>query len=377
MKALLLDQFSDPGGAQQGLLDLLPGLRERGWEALVGLPGSGELFDQVRSAGFPVERIPCGPFASGKKTAADVGRFAAQLPVLARRIRAMAEGVDVAYVNGPRLLPAAALAGLSAPVVFHSHSHLAPGVLRSLAGEALRAMGAQTIANCEHVAAAWRPYSPTRVVYNGVQDTSAPPRRAGNVLACIGRIAPEKGQLEFVDAARLIDRALPGCRYVVHGAVLFDEPAAQRYAAEVRAHAAGLPVEFAGWSSDIANVLAGIDLLLVPSKAVEATTRVILEAKAAGVPVIAFAVGGIPEVVEHGRTGLLVRSVEEMASAALELLGSPGRVRELAREARVCWQRSFTLERYRAEIAAALETARRPAAPARRPRPASAHSRSG
>jgi len=357
MKALLLDQFSDPGGAQQGLLELLPALRERGWSAVVGLPGDGGLFESVGALGFPVEHIDCGPFASGRKTAADLVRFARQTPRLARRIRMLAADADVVYVNGPRLLAAVAMAGVSAPAVFHSHSFL-EGPVRRLAGGALRRMSALTIANCEHVAACWRDYSPTQVIYNGVAGSDLPPNRGGNVLASIGRIAPEKGQLEFLEVARIVQRDAPGCRFRIYGAALFGE-SAERYHAEVLERAKGLPVEFPGWVADVYAALATVDLLLATSLAVEATTRVILEAFAAGVPVIAFASGGIPEVVEDGRTGFLVRSPDEMARAAIVLLRDPGRREEMSQAARECWRRRFTLDRYQAEVAAVLETARR------------------
>ena len=66
--------------------------------------------------------------------------------------------------------------------------------------------------------------------------------------------------------------------------------------------------------------MAQLDLLLVPSAGHEATTRVILEAFAAGLPVIAFASGGIPEVVQDGVTGLLANSSQHMARLATELL---------------------------------------------------------
>jgi glycosyltransferase involved in cell wall biosynthesis len=358
MRVLLLDQFSEPGGAQQAMLDLLPELRARGWDATVGLPGKGEFAEEVRRRGLCVHRISCGPFAQGRKTTGDLARFAVQLPVLARQIRSLAVGADVVYINGPRLLPAAAMAGLRTPVVFHSHSYLPPGPVRSAAGWSLRRMQARTIANCEHVASMWRPFAETQVIYNGVQDAAEPPRRDGRTLACIGRIAPEKGQLEFVEVARLVRRALPDCRFVVYGAPLFGDRSADRYYEEVRAHAEGLPIDFAGWVTNIASVLAETDLLLVPSKAAEATTRVIPEAQSAGVPVVAFASGGIPEIVEAG-TGVLARSVEEMAEAAIELMRDRCRQLEMSKEARDCWRRRFTLDRYCSEVAEVLETARR------------------
>ncbi len=101
-----------------------------------------------------------------------------------------------------------------------------------------------------------------------------------------------------------------------------------------------------------------LDLLLVPSAGHEATTRVILEAFAAGLPVIAFPSGGIPEVVDDGVTGLLAKNVEEMAGLAVELLtGDAGRLISMARAAQESWARRFTLERYQREILQAIEAA--------------------
>ena len=91
MKLLLLDQFSDLGGAQQNLLELLPAIRDAGWQTLVGLPGDGELFERVRALGFEAERIECGPYGSGRKSAADFARFLAGTPRLARQMRRMAQ----------------------------------------------------------------------------------------------------------------------------------------------------------------------------------------------------------------------------------------------------------------------------------------------
>ena len=370
MKLLLLDQFSDPGGAQQGLLELLPSIRARGWEAVAGLPGDGELFPRVRQAGFEAVRIRCGPYTSGSKSLMDAARFVTGTPVLARQIRRLAGrfSPDLVYVNGPRLLPGVAWARLRTPVLFHSHSYLFPGVARRLAGLSLRKCGAWVVGACRFVADPWRPFArPDRisVIYNGVAGPESPPP-AGTpshppTVALIGRIAPEKGQREFVAAAAIIRRALPGCRFVVYGAALFGEAGALRYDAEVRAAAAPLGVEFAGWVTDIYAALRSVDLLLVPSAGHEATTRVILEAHAAGVPVIAFRSGGIPEVIEEGRDGWLAGSTEEMAGRAIELLtGDPSRLAEVSRAARLTWRRKFTLNRYHEELLNAMELASLP-----------------
>ena len=117
-----------------------------------------------------------------------------------------------------------------------------------------------------------------------------------------------------------------------------------------------LPVEFPGWVTDVYAALANLDLLLVPSAAHEATTRVILEAFAAGVPVIAFRSGGIPEVIDDGADGLLAGSTAEMARLAIDLLtGDPARLRSMSHAARESWRRRFTLDRYRRQVLEVIE----------------------
>ena len=63
------------------------------------------------------------------------------------------------------------------------------------------------------------------------------------------------------------------------------------------------------------GVLADLDLLVVPSISAEATTRVILEAFSAGVPVVAYSIGGIPEIIRESRNGFLVPECEPRALA--------------------------------------------------------------
>ena len=223
------------------------------------------------------------------------------------------------------------------------------------------------VGSCEFVADSWRPYvarDRLTVVYNGVDGPPRPAsRQVAPMIGCVGRIAPEKGQLEFLQAAALIHEAIPDCRFRIHGAALFDDPGVLRYDAQVRAAASGLPVEFPGWAPDVYTALAGLDLLLVPSAAHEATTRVILEAFAAGVPVIAFRSGGIPEVIDAGLDGYLADDADEMARVAIDLLtGPPDRRSSIAEAARQTWSRRFTKERYHHQLLSFVAQALVPAA---------------
>jgi glycosyltransferase involved in cell wall biosynthesis len=364
MRVLLLDQFSEPGGAQRMLLDLLAAMRGRGWCAEVALPGDGPLFDSVRSLGFQALRIDCGPYRSRRKSVADLGRFVTEIPRLAAQIRTLAARLepDLVYINGPRLLPAAALARLGKPVLFHAHTEVAQRPARMLGGISLLRLHAHVTAVCQTVAEAWRPFVGEKnvsVIYNGVagpESVCPRPHNAAPRIGCIGRIAPEKGQREFLAAAARIHRALPDTRFLICGAPLFSDSVSREYERKVREAGAGMPVEFAGWVTDVYAAMANLDLLLVPSVWAEPNPRVVLEAFAAGLPVIAFRAGGLPEIVEGGRTGFLCDGVEEMARLAIDLLQSDrARVQCISTAARESWRSRFTLERWQQEILAEIE----------------------
>ena len=363
MNLLLVDQFSELGGGQLDLLDLLPALARQGWKATVAAPGNGPLGDRVRALGADYAVIECGPYRNWTKSAGDAVRFAGQWPRLVRRIRELARdtGAGMIYANGPRVLPAAcAAAGRRIPLLFHCHSLLEKRYAAALVGGALALSRATLVGSCRYVLRPLERYRPGEVVYNGVAAPRAVERvrtAPGFVIGMIGRVAPEKGQREFVEAATIVSRRHPNWRFVVCGGSPFADAAGAVYEAQVRKAAAGVPVEFLGWRDDPGAVLASLDLLVVPSLAREATTRVILEAFAAGVPVLASDAGGIREVVEEGQTGFLTPpgDAAELArgiSAVLEC--DETRRREVAEAARRCWEEKYTLEHYRRNMLAIL-----------------------
>jgi len=365
VKILLLDQFSDLGGAQQCLLDLVPAMQAAGWNVACAVPGNGALIQKLSSLGVPVHSVRIGPLTSGRKKPLDFLRFGLDLPRLAGNISSLAAQTrtDLLYVNGPRMLPAAAWAARRSgrALVFHCHSHLGNASARKLAGHSLQLAAARVIACCRSVARPLWPFiDPGRlhVIYNGVaQPTSTRPVNSPETrIGVIGRIAPENGQMEFLAAARLLTEKGRKCKFVICGAPLFSNPEADRYFERVRENAAGLPVELLGWRHDVASVLAELDLVVVPSASHVATPRVILEAFAARVPVVAYASGGIPEIVIQNKTGFLVEPPEpETLAARLDaLLSAPDQLRAVADHAYETWKEKFTLDRYQREVLAVI-----------------------
>jgi glycosyltransferase involved in cell wall biosynthesis len=272
--------------------------------------------------------------------------------------------IDVIYVNGPRVLPAAALGRAGRPLIYHAHWMVPQRSAASLARLALRRSGASAIAP-SYLAAEWlRDSVESRhisTVYNGVAGFGISPRPRGAVrhIAILGRISPEKGQLEFVRAARIAAQSNSALRFTVCGASMFSEFSKDSYFAQVQAEAAGIPVEFRGWTENVGAFLADVDLLVVPSQPIDNIPRVILEAFAAGVPILAFASGAIPELIQHGETGLLIQeqTPEALARAILAAAGNRDLVNQIAVRSFRRWQERYTLRRFQSEISAAVEAA--------------------
>jgi glycosyltransferase involved in cell wall biosynthesis len=362
-KLLILDQFTQLGGAQRCLLDLLPAFLDAGYDTHVAVPGEGPLADGARRCGAVVHPIPCGAYACGRKSWMDIARFSVDLPRQAARVASLASehGIDLIYANGPRVLPAAAIGARGRPVIFHAHSIVAQRSAAQLTRWALQSANASVIAACRFVL---KPLAKVvnagdaRVIYNGIAPVECVRRRRKDNelwrVGVIGRIAPEKGQLEFVRAAHLI-LAQKRCEFVVCGDALFSSA---QYSRRIRAEAEGLPIEFTGWREDIRAVLSTLDVVVVPSAPVEATTRVILEAFSAGVPVVAFRCGGIPEIVEDRVTGMLsAPTAQDLAATLLELFsGESGSLDRIVTEAQAAFQARFSLDRYRSEVLDAVRS---------------------
>src|SRR4029077_8429251 len=81
MKLLILDQFSDPGGAQLCLRDLAPEIARRGWQATFLAPGDGAIRDSLEAYGIHTERLPgLTSYTNGRKTIRDIARYGIDIP---------------------------------------------------------------------------------------------------------------------------------------------------------------------------------------------------------------------------------------------------------------------------------------------------------
>jgi glycosyltransferase involved in cell wall biosynthesis len=361
VRIVFLDQFSDFGGAQLCLRDVLEEVNSRGWQAEVMAPGAGPLLDFARERGFAVQNLPLTRYSNGSKTASDVLRFGVDMARSAIMLRrALRERpADLIYVNGPRILPA--VSGLHVPVVFHAHSLLDKQYSRIIAGWVLRGPNTRVVTCSEFTAQPLKKLvraASVRVVYNGVSDLGFRPRNAaaGPVrVGILGRIAPEKGHLDFLHAAAALpDRSK--VRFSITGAALFSNAT---YEQAVRAAGAAAGVEFRGWTDNVSLALHDLDILVAPSAGHDASPRVILEALSAGTCVVAYPSGGIPELIRDGYNGLLTASpsVAELSKAIRALTANPELRSRLAAKGRREWEARFRVERFRSEVCAEISRA--------------------
>ena len=150
-------------------------------------------------------------------------------------------------------------------------------------------------------------------------------------IGIVGRLARQKGHPFFFAAARGILEKFPETRFVVVG----EGP--DRKQLEALAQELGIAgsVYFAGYCDDMPTVYAGLDLMVMPSLD-EGLPMTLLEAMAARRAVVASAVGAVPEVIEHGKTGLLVEpgNAGDLEQAMLLLLNDASLRNRIAQNAR-------------------------------------------
>lgn len=126
-------------------------------------------------------------------------------------------------------------------------------------------------------------------------------------VGIIGRLTPLKGHLHFIKAMAKIARSIPRLKiWIVGDAPSSKEAYKEQLQVLVRRLGLWHATEFLGTQRDIPAVLSHLDLLVLATTTHEAFGRVIVEAQAAGVPVVATKVGGVVDIVEDGKTGLLV-----------------------------------------------------------------------
>ena len=184
------------------------------------------------------------------------------------------------------------------------------------------------------------------VVPLGTGGVFCDPHEIANVLGARG--------IQFMlDAMPAVLTAVPDAHYLIVG----DGDYRPELEAQVAQLAIGERIHFAGQRSDVADLLAASDLFVLPTLT-DALPTVLMEAMALHLPLLATAVGGVPEMVENGDNGLLVPpgSADQLAQATIALLQDEAKRREMGENGRLLVEQKFNIQRQAAELALLYRT---------------------
>ncbi len=342
----------DIGGVEQLLLDRLPRMRRRGLDVgICALGAGGGLVEEFRATGAPV-------FACGMRSRLWAPAGVAALARVLHRVRPRIVHSHLFWSDLAFWLAGGCHRDIRWVSTKHDEGRWMSPLTRLV--EARLVCATQRVLTDSaglsetRLALGLLP-RPAQVLYLGAvdQQQASPAERAtgraalgvpehARVATCVARLHPVKGHDVLLDAWHIVSRDLPDAHLLLCGTG--GEEVA------LRARAAGLDdprrVHFLGLRRDMQTVYHASDLLVLPSRS-EGFPVSILEAMSAALPVVASRVGGIPEAVEDGVTGMLVEPGQPaaLAAALVTALSDPDLQRRQGGAARRAYDARFTAER--------------------------------
>ena len=345
-----------PGGTERLVIEICRRLGHGFAATVCCLDNEGEWANELRTAGIEVVALHRRP---GFR------------PSLGRQIAELAaeRQIDVLHCHQYSPFVYGRIAKLWQPqlrLIYTEHGRLSdapPSWKRQLVNPLLSKFDGNIVAVSDdlrrYMIEARFPRARVSVVHNGI-DTGALPGPADRqraraalgidddsfVLASVARLDPVKDFMSLLDAFAEVRQSVPRSRLLIVG------DGSERAALTARAARADISgaVDFLGMRNDVRALLPAADLY-VNSSISEGVSITILEAMAAGVPVVATGVGGTPEVLADGAAGVLVpaRSPSRLAQAAIALAGDRRARARLAAVGRRRLESSFTVQRMVAE----------------------------
>ena len=353
MRIAYVNSMRSIGGGERWLLEVIEGMGARGHRSALACRAGSELARVAAARGIDVAEFPMRGDADPSS-----------LLGLASWIRATeASLVSVNVQRAVRLGAAAARIAGVRPVV-ERRGLLFPLKCSSLNRFVYSRLVSRVVANCEAIRAS--------VVESGVIDAdrvtvvrngidAGRVRKGGGptlrrdlgiepdapVVAVLGRLAPDKGHHIAIEAFADYAASRPSARLVIAGGGKLMS-ALKDKASKVASPGS---VIFMGHVDDVGSVLDASDVVLVSSFR-EGMPHVVLEAMAAGTPVVATSVAGIPEMIEDGRSGVLIPpgSTAAASEALRGLLADRKESKRLAEAARERVLREFGLEKMLDEV---------------------------
>jgi glycosyltransferase involved in cell wall biosynthesis len=318
----------------------------------------GQFVKELEDRQIPLTEYPIGSFYSVTALA--------QQAKFARHLRRRGTQIVHAYsfYGNVFALPPARMAGTPAVIASIRDLGLYLTPMQRLVQRHVCRLADRVVVNAEAVKD-WlvrEGYDPAKIVviHNGVDlSRFSAPREPGRIatelglpaetplVAVVSRLTRMKGLEQFIEAAAVVSRQAPSARFLIVGET---PPHDASYLDQLKSLAGRLHIAerviFTGLRSDVPALLASVAVAAMPSLN-EALSNALLEAMAAGAPVVATRVGGTPEALADGETGLLVppADVPALAAAITQLLETPLLGARLGRAARQAIEDRFSIAR--------------------------------
>ncbi|MEO5824822.1 MAG: glycosyltransferase [Gemmatimonadales bacterium] len=336
------------GGAEQLVLQLIPAMASHGYRGrVICLRRAGALEPAFIRAGIDVDVLPHGEHGGAMTLALKLSRHLGQ-----RRPEILHS-----HNNSPLLVGAATRRLVQIPCHVHTkHGASTPSSFPARVGmrwAARRVDGVAVVSSATHrdaVDVDGFPQHEITVLRNGVASPDRVEPRAEPTWSaiCVGRLEPVKGHRHLIDAVPMIVARHPEFRLAIVG------DGSERESLTARVHALGVDqsVDFLGMRDDVQDLMPRAAMFILPSVS-EGVSLTLLEAMAAGLPIVATAVGGTPEVVSDRQSALLVPPADApaLANAVSALIDAPSLAVELAASARLRFDAEFSLDQMAAGYA--------------------------
>lgn len=331
------------GGVERGTVDLARYLAGAGHKAVVVSAG-GALVNDLEKAGAIHYQLPVH-----KKSLLNIIRMVPRLVEIIVK-----ENIDVVHARSrvPAWIAYFACRRTRKPFITTCHGYYRKHLWSFVMGWADRVIAPSNVIARHMIEDFGTPHERIRLIPRSVDTArflySPRARRAGEFnVGIIGRITPLKGHLDFIKAMAKVARTDPSLKVWIVG----DAPASKdAYKEQLRILVERLGLtrrtQFLGMQRNIPEVLSQLDCLVMASTVHEAFGRVIVEAQACGVPVVATAVGGVIDIIEDKKTGLLVAPHDPaaIAEAVIDISRHADKASAMAEEAHAKVMREYTVE---------------------------------
>ncbi len=347
MKILQILPELNTGGVERGTVDLGRELLHRNHQALV-VSNGGSLVAELESAGVRHIRLPVH-----RKSLFSVLWC---VPRLARILRQ--EKVDIVHARSrvPGLIGFLACRRTGTKFVTTCHGYYSKNFFSRIMGWGEKVIVSSSAIARHMIEDFGVPEERIRLIPRGVNleefkfnlKSQAPNlKSAVFTIGVIGRLTPIKGQKYFLQALARVIRVVPRVRALIVGDI---SPGKEKYKEELLMLSRRLSldryVEFMGRQNNIPRVLSRLDVLVLPTVTQEAFGRVLIEAGASGVPVIATRVGGVVDIIQDGVNGILVepQNPAGLATGLIRLFQEPKLRQKLALAGRKRVEADFSLQ---------------------------------